>query len=212
MRKTEIIFVLSLVLLLGSCGKQVRTGQGTNTVIYERSYLVDAYEIQTAPMLQNETFVIGDVDVYRDALGLVTYSALGGATNGKPDWIKDVVIRDLKLSQNLKISLYNDGSSLANNLVNCQLFFTYYPMDNSGEKKVVLANFVEYSTSKEEVILQPTGEDLTTLFKEQVFGGQFKLVFKFAQTPHNVGKMKLRYTIPFDFSYTFLSKEANKKE
>ena len=212
MKKRKMICLLSIVLLLGSCGKKVHTGQGTNTVIYERSHLVDAYEIQTASMLQNETFVIGDVNVYQDALGLVAYSALGGATNGKPDWVKDVVIRDLKLSQHLKISLYNDGASLANNLVNCQLFFTYYPIDNSGEKKVILANFVEYNTSKEEVILQPTGDDLTTLFKEQIFGGQLKLVFKFAQTPHNVGKMKLRYRLPFDFAYTFASKEAKKKE
>ncbi|HRO76141.1 MAG TPA: hypothetical protein PLP27_08355 [Crocinitomicaceae bacterium] len=212
MKKRKIIFVLSLVLVLGSCGKKVHTGQGTNTVIYERSHLVDAYEIQTAPMLQNETFVIGDVNVYQDALGLVAYSALGGATNGKPDWVKDIVIRNLKLSEHLKISLYNDGASLANNLVNCQLFFTYYPMDNSGEKKVVLANFVEYNSSKNEVIMQTTGNDLTTLFKEQVFGGQLELVFKFAQTPHSVGKMKLRYTIAFDFAYTFASKEAKKKE
>lgn len=208
----KILLILSTSLLIAACGKNVSKGQGTNTVIYERSYLVNAYEIQTASMVQTETFVIGDVNIYRDALGLVATNALGGATNGKPDWVKDIVISNLKLSSYLTIDLYNDGASLASNLVNCQLFFTYYPIDNSGEKKVVLANFVEYNTAKKQVVLQPINDDLTTLFKEQVFGGRLELVFRFAQTPHSVGKMNLRYKLPFDFAYTFVSKEAKKKE
>lgn len=215
MKKREIIFVLSLVLMLGSCGKQqIRKGDGTNTVVYELSYLDDAYDIKTAPMLPSETFVIGDVDVYSDALGRASYSIMSGATDGKPDWVRNVELSNFRLSPHLKISLYNQGTSnLSNNLVNCQLFFTYYPVDNSGQKKFVLASFVEYNAAKSEVIMQPTSENLTSLFKsQQIYGGKLELVFKFAQTPHDIGVMKLRYTIPFDYAYSYESKVAKKKE
>lgn len=206
-----IILSSSLLFLLTACKKNTDTEQGSNTVIYEREYM-NHFEIEVASMLPSETFIIGDVNVYQDALGQVTSSALSGKTNGKSNWIKDVVISNLKLSEHLEIGLVNDNSNLNSNLVNCQLFFTYFPFDNSGEKKILLANFIEYSKSEEKVVLQSVGKDLTTLFKDQILGGKLELVFKFAQTPHNVGNMRLWYSIPFDYVYTYASKKAEKKE
>jgi|GEM_PF-5133932 len=209
----KIAMTFALVLLSGACKKNIHTGEGTNNVVYERKY-ADHYEIETAPMLQKQTFVIGDVDVYRDAMGMVTQIVFGSEINDKPNWIRNVTISDLKLSEHMKINLTNDNSNLHNNLVNCQLFYCYYPIDNSGEKKVLLANFIEYNASGEEVIMQPTGQDLTSLFTQQFTqqhtGGQLRLVFHFSQTPHDVGNMRLWYTIPFSYAYTFSSMEAKK--
>lgn len=210
-KSLKIILALSVVLSFMGCTKKPMTANGTNSMIYNRSY-EDHYKIDVASMVQNEVFIIGDVNVYQDAMGQLAYSAFNGATNGKPDWVKDATINGLKLSDNLTVGLSNDNSNLSSNLANCQLFFTYYPTDNSGEKKVLLASFVEYSSSKQEAILQSTGTDLTSLFKEQVTGGQLRIEFKFAQTPHNVGKMRLWYSLPFDYSYTYSSKVAKKKE
>lgn len=207
----KIIFVCGFIFSIMACTKKPNSVSGTNTMVYDRSY-EDHFEIETAPMLQKETFIIGNVNVYQDAMGQLAYSAFNGTTNGKPDWVKDATISGLKLSEHVKVGLINDNSNLSSNLVNCQLFFTYYPVDNSGEKKVLLANFVEYSSSEQEAVMQSTGEDLTALFKEQVVGGELRLEFKFAQTPHNVGKMRLWYRIPFDYSYSYSSKVAKKKE
>lgn len=215
MRRNRIIAILCLALLLGSCAKMYkpRADQGSNSIIYERSYSDPAYEISTASMTSSKTFLIGEFNIYQDAVGRVTYSAFGSATDGKPNWIRNVEISNLKLSPSLKLTLYNSGSSsLSNTLTNCQLFYTYYPMDNSGKTKVLLANFIEYNASKDEVIMQPVNDDLTNLFKEQIFGGKLEILFKFAPTPHDVGKLNLRYTIPFDFDYAYSSKEADKKD
>lgn len=208
----NLLFIsCSFLLSLSACQKQVRSQDGSNSVVYSRNYS-DHYKIGTASMVQNETFVIGDVNVYQDAMGQVAYSAFNGATDGKPDWVKNATISNIKLSEYVTINLTDDNSKLKSNLVNCQLFFMYYPMDNSGKKKVLLANFVEYNSSKDEVILQPTGEDLTKLFKNEVFGGQLVLKIMFAQTPHDVGTLRLWYSIPFNFNYSFQSKESGKKE
>lgn len=216
MKRTHLIILLAgFGLLLNACGKiyKPRAEHGSNSIVYERSYLDPAYEINTASMVSSETFLIGEFNIYQDAVGRVTFSAFGGATNGKPDWIRNIEISNLKLSPYLKLSLSNNGSSsLSTNLINCQLFYTYYPMDNSGKKKVLLANFVEYNSSENEVIMQPINDDLTNLFKEQIFGGKLEILFKFAPTPHDIGKLNLRYTIPFDFDYTYSSKEASKKD
>lgn len=207
--KRFLIVTFSISMM--ACTKKANSMNGTNTVVYTRSY-EDHFEIQTAPMLQTEVFIIGEVNVYQDAMGQLAYSAFNGSTNGKADWVKDATISELKLSEYLEVGLSNDNSNLSSNLVNCQLFFTYYPTDNSGEKKVLLANFVEYKSSGQKVILQPTGNDLTSLFKEQVVGGQLRLEFKFASTPHTVGNMRLWYRLPFNYSYTYSSKAAKKKE
>lgn len=199
------VFILSLV----ACEKNIHTIEGTNSVVYRRDY-GDHYKIEMAPMVQKETFIIGEVDVYKDVMGHVAQDASGSSINGKPYWIKDITIRDLKLSEHIQIGLTDDNSNLNSNLVNCQLLYTYYPADNSGEKKVLLANFVEYNASAKRAIMQTTGQDLTSLFAEQHASGSLRLVFQFGQTPHNVGKMRLWYTIPFSYAYTYSYMESKK--
>lgn len=209
MEKLKGSIVFSFVFLLLGCGKEERVQNGSNNMIYERDY-IDHYKIDVAPMVQKETFVIGDVDIYRDILGQVAQNT-NGSTNDKPDWVRKVTISNTKLSEYITIGLTNDNTNLSTNLVNCQLFYTYYPIDNSGEKKVLLANFVEYKAADKKVVMQPIGDDLTSLFSQQQAGGQLQLSFQFGSVPHTVGKMRLWYSIPFKYNYSFSSMEAKKK-
>lgn len=192
-----------------SCNKeQVSSPSGTNSIIYE-SKPMSNYKF--SPSQYGLTYHIDNAYVYTDVLGVVASMAAGGKTDDKANWYKDITISDLKLSSYLEIKLSaTSGYNLSSNLTDCKLIYSYYPMDNSGEKKEVLAFFDSYDAANKVVKMIPVSQDLTNLFKTNNYGDLY-LKFSFSQS--GVGEYAyLEYTVPFDYSYSYSTKSSKKKE
>lgn len=164
-----------------------------------------------SPSQYGLTYHIDNAYVYTDVLGVVASMAAGGKTDDKANWYKDITISDLKLSSYLNIKLSaTSGYNLSSNLTDCKLIYSYYPMDNSGEKKEVLAFFDSYDAANKVVKMIPVSQDLTNLFKTNNYGDLY-LKFSFSQS--GVGEYAyLEYTVPFDYSYSYSTKSSKKKE
>lgn len=211
MKINHLFLIAGIALVAFSCNKEhLSTPSGNNSIIYE-SKSMSNYKF--TPYQTGMTYHIDNVSVYNDILGVVASIASGGKTDDKANWYKDITISNLKLSSYLKIKLSStSGYNLSTNLTDCKLIYSYYPIDNSGEKKEVLAFFDSYDSANKVVKMIPVSQDLTSLFKTNANNyGDLYLKFSFAQ---NGGSeyAYLEYSIPFDYDYSYKTKEAKKKE
>jgi hypothetical protein len=209
--KLKSIFFLTFTITLfslSSCNKyKPSTMGGDNSIIYESPSMNGE---KMTPSKFGNIYYIDNVAVYTDIYGVVSDMATSGMTNDKPNWVKDIVIQNIKLSDYFRIKA-SGLTGFGNLMTDCKLIYSYYPIDNSGEKKVILAMSDGYDNSTKEVKMISMGQDLTALFKENKYNsGKLYLDFKFNDSPNDY--VYINYYIPFDYSYQFTNKEASKKE
>lgn len=201
--------LLFTVSLLFSCKKEMKHGNisGNNSIVYESDYM---YQYKFRPLSIGNTYIIKyHLDVYSDVVGRVSILASGGKTNGKADWFKDIEISNLKLVDDVKISLSGSNLNFSNDLINCKLIYSYYPIDNSGKKTKILATFNGYSPSEGKVSLSSSGENLINLFKENPDGNLY-LEFSFTQNAAADQYANLGYSVAFHYDYSYTTMESKK--
>lgn len=209
--QSQLILSLLLVMpVLFSCKKEKNLGNpsGTNSISYQSDY---TYQYKFRPLSIGNTYIFQyDIDIYSDILGRVTFLASGGKTDGKADWFRDIVISNIKLIDDVNISLSGSDLNFSHDLINCKLIYSYYPVDNSGQQKKVLATFNGYNSSEAKVKLSSSGEDLTNLFKENPVGGKLSLEFSFSKNAAVGQYANLGYNIAFDYHYSYTSMASTK--
>lgn len=201
---TRLLIISIACLALVACKKDsVMTGN--NSQVYRSP---QGYPSKITPSLVGNVLIIENADVYPNILGIVSGMANSGTTNDKLDWVKDIQISNLRLSSNAHVEIISDGSSFVrNHLTDSKLIYSYYPSDNSGEKKVTLANYNGIGNTSSQINYMTTGEDITQLMKDNP-GGQLYVSFSF--DANSSAPVSLGYYISFDYDYSYSTMESKK--
>ncbi|MCO5259524.1 MAG: hypothetical protein M9916_05220 [Crocinitomicaceae bacterium] len=207
----SIVYLLLATTLILSCKKEGNhyNPNGNNTIVYESDYM---YPYKFKPLSSGNRFIIEyHLDVYQDILGQIAYSANGSKTDGEADWFKNLTVSNLKLSDEIKIKLTDSDLNFSNDLTNCKLIYSYYPIDNSGKKTRLLATFNGYNSSDKTVSLISTGNDLSSLFQENSSGTLY-LDFSFSKSATADNYANLTYLIAFNYDYSYTGMASAKKK
>ncbi|MBC9811665.1 hypothetical protein H9Y05_04170 [Crocinitomicaceae bacterium CZZ-1] len=199
---TRLLIISMACLVLAACKKDsVMTG--SNTQVYRSP---QGYPSKITPTLVGNVLIIENADVYPNIMGIVSGMANSNTTNDKLNWVKDIQISKLRLAYDVHVEIISDGSSFVrNHLTDSKLIYSYYPSDNSGEKKVTLANYAGIGSTSSQINYTSTGEDITQLMKDNP-GGQLYVSFSFdANSPSPVS---LGYYIAFDYDYSYSTMES----
>lgn len=206
MKKIFYVSLLLVALVASSCKKeQYSTPSGNNNIVYESDYM---YPYKFRPLSIGNTFIISyNADVYKDILGQVASDANGSKTNGNSNWIKDIVISNLKLNEAIEVKLSGSDLNFSNDLLNCQLIYSY--TTTSASETRLLATFNGYNSSESKVSLISTGNDLLSLFKDNPYGNLY-LKFSFSQNAATDNYANLTYTVAFSYDYSYTQMESKK--
>lgn len=195
----QIVAVALSIFIVTSC-KKSSVIQGNNFHVYETE---QGYPAKLKPSATGNVLIVENADLYPDILGIVAGMANSGMTNGKLDWVKDMQISELKLNEETYIRV-SGASGFGSNITNSNLIYSYYPTDNSGEKKITIASYGGYDSSNGRIKYTISGENVTELFKTNP-GGKLYFNFSFNNNASDYVYMDYHIAFSYDFAYSTMA-------